>query len=76
MRAAEAGSASRRCPSFMLGDALATGRLVEILADRPPDILGIYALYPQGRFPQPKLRAFVDHLAERFRGVGPDAWPA
>ena len=60
----------------MLGDALARGRLVEILTDRTPEILGIYALYPQGRFPQPKLRAFVDHLAERFRGTGPDDWPA
>ena len=43
MRAAEAGIGIALVPSFMLGDALATGRLVEILASRPPDVFGIYA---------------------------------
>jgi DNA-binding transcriptional LysR family regulator len=76
MRAAEAGIGIALVPSFMLGDALGRGRLVEVLANRTPEILGVYALYPQGRFPQPKLRAFVDYLAERFRGTGPDGWPA
>lgn len=73
---AEAGIGIASLPSFMIGDALTSGRLVEVLADRAPDILGIYALYPQGRFPQPKLRAFIDFLAERFKGMGPDHWPA
>jgi DNA-binding transcriptional LysR family regulator len=76
MRAAEAGAGIAQVPSFMVAGALASGRLVEILANRPIETLGIYALYPQGRFPQPKLRAFVDYLAERFRGIGPDDWPA
>lgn len=75
MRAAEAGVGVAQIPSFMLGDALSSGRLVEILIHRAPEVLGIYALYPQGRFPQPKLRAFVDYLAERFRGTGSDDWP-
>ena len=75
MKAAEAGLGIAQVPSFMLGDALATGRLVEVLTDRPPDLLGIHAVYPQGRFPQPKLRAFVDFLAETFKGMGPDHWP-
>jgi DNA-binding transcriptional LysR family regulator len=74
MRAAEAGLGITQVPSFMLGDALVRGRLVEVLADRPPDLLGIYAIYPQGRFPQPKLRAFIDFLADRFKGRGPDDW--
>ncbi len=72
--AAEAGLGIAMLPSFLVGGALATGRLVEVLADRAPDMLGIYALYPEGRFPQPKLRAFVDFLAERFRGKGPEVW--
>lgn len=76
MRAAEAGIGIALIPSFMIGSALASGRLVEILTNRAPEVLGVYALYPQGRFPQPKLRAFIDHLAERFRGIGPDDWPA
>jgi DNA-binding transcriptional LysR family regulator len=75
MKAAEAGLGLSQVPSFMLGDALSAGRLVEVLADRPPDPLGIHAVYPQGRFPQPRLRAFVDYLVERFRGTGPDHWP-
>ena len=74
MRAAEAGLGISQVPSFMLGDALTSGRLVEVLADRPPQMLGIYALYPQGRFPQPKLRAFIDFLADHFKGKGPDRW--
>jgi DNA-binding transcriptional LysR family regulator len=75
MCAAEAGLGIAQIPSFMLGDALEQGRLVEVLPDRPPDILGIYAVHPQGRFPQPKLRVFIDFMAEHFKGMGPDAWP-
>lgn len=76
MKAAEAGLGIAQIPSFMLGDAVTSGRLVELLPDRPRETLGIYAVYPQGRFPQPKLRAFIDFLSERFKGVGPDNWPA
>ncbi len=76
MRAAEAGLGIALLPSFIIGDAFAAGRLVEILPDRDPDLIGVYALYPEGRFQQPKLRAFVDFLVEHFRGSGPDAWPA
>jgi DNA-binding transcriptional LysR family regulator len=75
MKAAEAGLGISQIPSFMLGDALTAGRLVEVLADRPPAVLGIYAVYPQGRFAQPKLRSFIDFLAEHFKGMGPDHWP-
>jgi DNA-binding transcriptional LysR family regulator len=75
MRAAEAGLGIAQIPSFMLGDAMERGRLIEVLPGRPPEILGIYAVYPQGPFPQPKLRAFIDFMAEHFKGMGPDAWP-
>ncbi|MBP7240886.1 LysR family transcriptional regulator [Amaricoccus sp.] len=74
MKAAEQGLGIALLPSFILGDALATGRLVEILPHRAPDLMGIWALYPPGRYPQPKLRAFVDFLAEHFRGKGPERW--
>lgn len=74
-QAAEAGLGIVMVPGFILGDALGTGRLVELLPDRPRDIIGIYAVYPQGRFPQPKLRAFIDFLAEAFRGLDPDQCP-
>jgi DNA-binding transcriptional LysR family regulator len=61
-------------PEVDIGMAL-DDRLVELLGDRPADPLGIFAVYPEGRFIQPKLRAFVDFMAEHFRGMGPDHWP-
>lgn len=76
MRAAEAGLGIAQVPSFMSAGALAAGRLVEVLAERPPEILGVHVVYPPGRYPQPKLRAFVDFLVERFRGIGADDWRA
>lgn len=50
-------------PDFICSEALATGRLVPVLPALGLDPLGIYAVYPAGRFMQPKLRAFIDHLA-------------
>jgi DNA-binding transcriptional LysR family regulator len=73
-RAAEAGLGIALQPAFILGDALRSGRLVEVLPDCRPEPLGIFALYPPGRFTQPKLRVFIDFLADYFRGMGPDNW--
>jgi len=75
MAAAEAGLGIAMLPSFIVGEAIAAGRLVEVLPNRAPDLVGVHALYPAGGFPPPKLRAFVDFLAEHFRGHGPDSWP-
>ena len=74
MRAAEAGLGIALTPDFMLGDALTSGRLVEVLPGRPGGTLGVYAVYPEGRFQQPKLRAFVDVMADHFRRRGPGNW--
>lgn len=73
-RAAEAGLGIGLQPAFIIGDAIRTGRLVEILPDHPLETIGIHAVYPPGRFIQPKLRVFIDFLAEHFRGMGPDNW--
>jgi DNA-binding transcriptional LysR family regulator len=35
---------------------------------------GIYAVYPPGRYTQPKVRAFIDFLVDQFRGKGPEDW--
>lgn len=74
MRAAEAGLGIAMIPDFMLGSALEEGRLVEVLPDRPDGNMGIYAVYPPGRFQQPRLRAFVDFCGESFRDRGPGRW--
>lgn len=70
--AAEAGLGIAFLPAFIVGCAVEQGRLVALLPELALERLGIYAVHPEGRFPQPKLRAFVEFLAERFRGRGPD----
>lgn len=61
-------------PTFLAGEDIAAGRLVRLLPDHE-DVFGtIAALYPHSRHLSPKVRAFVDFLAERF---GPQpAWDA
>jgi DNA-binding transcriptional LysR family regulator len=61
-------------PSFLYGDALSKGLVEEAIPDLPVDIQGIYAVYPPGRFTQPKVRAFIDFLVHAFADKGPDAW--
>ena len=61
-----------RLPGFLCAGALRAGRLEEVLPDLPRDSLGIHALTPPGRFPQPKTRAFADHLAQHFTLRPPD----
>lgn len=58
-------------PNFICAAELASGALVEIMARHRPPPLGVYAIYPSGRFVQPKLRVFIDHLAETLKGKGP-----
>ncbi len=76
VKAAEAGIGIIASPSFIAADALRAGRLVPLLTTETLPLLGIHAIYPPGRFPQPKLRAFIDFLAERFKGVDPGCWSA
>ncbi|SPS00963.1 LysR family transcriptional regulator [Cupriavidus taiwanensis] len=45
---------------------LQAGRLVQVLPDYPLADTGIYAVMPQRRLVPPRVRAFVDFLAERL----------
>jgi len=47
-------------------DQLRSGRLQTVLADYPIHATGIYAVMPQRRLVPPRVRAFVDFLAERL----------
>lgn len=58
-------------PNFICHNELAEGSLVEVLPTHRPAPVGVWAVYPAGRFPQPKLRVFIDHLAASLKGRGP-----
>src|SRR5262245_18656089 len=53
-------------PDFIVGDDLAAGRLVALLADYGAATSPIYAVYPTRKHLSAKVRLFVDFLAERF----------
>jgi DNA-binding transcriptional LysR family regulator len=50
-------------PSFMVGEDLKAGRLVEVLPNFRCIELGIYAVYPARKLLPPKVRLMVDFLA-------------
>jgi len=54
-------------PLWLVGEDLRDGRLVEIMPDFHTPDSAIYALYAPGRHLSPKVRSFVDFLAEQFR---------
>lgn len=53
-------------PTFISGDELRAGRLIQVLADHPQPELSLYAVYLSRRFLSAKVRTFIDFLAERF----------
>jgi DNA-binding transcriptional LysR family regulator len=60
-------------PEWLVGPFLAKGELVEVLPKHPPvpDRTPIYAVHPYQRFVPPKVKTFVDFLANRY-GEGYD----
>ncbi|EKE44219.1 LysR substrate binding domain protein [Oceaniovalibus guishaninsula JLT2003] len=74
LNAAISGLGIAYLPTFLYADALRAGKVIEALPDLPDDVKGIHAVYPPGRFVQPKVRAFVDFLVDAFAGKGPDRW--
>jgi len=61
-------------PSFLVAQDLEKGTLVSVLETFIRQDGGVYAVYPHARYLPPKIRVFVDFLAERWGG-DPD-WPA
>lgn len=56
-----------RVLSYQVADALAEGSLVRLLRGYENEPAPVHLLYPQGRYPAPKLRAFLDLAAPRLR---------
>ncbi len=57
-------------PSFMVSPHLASGALVELLADHRSRELGIHAVWPSRKQLAPKVRLMVEYLAAAFRQPG------
>jgi DNA-binding transcriptional LysR family regulator len=53
-------------PTFIVGADLQAGTLVGVLTEYVAQDGAVYAVYPHARHLSPKVRAFVDFLAERF----------
>jgi DNA-binding transcriptional LysR family regulator len=74
LQAAEAGLGIAFLPCFLYHKALENGRLISVLNELPVQSQDIFAMYPHGQYTQPKLRAFLDFLADHFKGKGMGVW--
>lgn len=61
-------------PTYIIGEDLRSGRLVEVLADCRPPPDAIRVIYPSRRHLSPRTRAVIDLLVERWRDGVP--WEA
>lgn len=56
-------------PTFLIGQDLADGALVELMTEYRSLELGIYAIYPTRKHVSPKVRALIEFLVQRFAGA-------
>lgn len=59
-------------PTFLVGEDIQRGTLVEVLPEFRRVDLGIYAVYPTRKFVLPKVRTLIDFLVEAFQTP---VWP-
>ncbi|ATE62819.1 LysR family transcriptional regulator [Thauera sinica] len=64
LAACEAGLGMVQIPRYRAGRQIADGTLIEFLPDSPPPNLPLSVLYPHHRHLSPRVRVFVDWLAE------------
>lgn len=57
-------------PSFLVGDDLAAGTLLELMPEFRSLELGIYAVYPTRKHVSAKVRALIDFLTNHFSQAG------
>jgi DNA-binding transcriptional LysR family regulator len=65
--AALAGFGLTRVLSYQAADQLAERSLVRLMRPHETGAAPVHVVYPEGRHPPPKLRAFVDALVPRLR---------
>ena len=74
LNAAISGLGIAYLPCYLYADAMEKGQVEDAIPDLPLETQGIYAVYPPGRFTQPKVRAFIDFLVHAFADKGPSDW--
>lgn len=74
LNAARSGLGLAYLPSYLYADSLRSGLVEAAMPELPKETQGIYAVYPPGRFTQPKVRAFIDFLVGAFGDRELDAW--
>jgi DNA-binding transcriptional LysR family regulator len=65
---AEEGWGITRALSYQVAEALADGRLVELLTDAEDAVLPVHLLHAERRRPAAKIRSFIDFAASRLAG--------
>ena len=72
--AALAGLGILRTSEIAASEDLASGALVRVMPDHEmASNAAVWAVYPSAKHVLPRLRVFLDHLAECCRGPGTDA---
>lgn len=66
--AALKGIGLAQLPDYYVDEYLRSGRLVSVLDEFYFADMGVWVVYPQQRHLAPKVRLFIDFLAERFQG--------
>ena len=76
LAAAQQGMGITRQPSFMVGEAIAAGRLIPLLTGYQMPTLTLSALFPSRRYLPAKVRLMVDFLLAEWGGeIAPwDGW--
>ena len=69
MAACDAGFGLIQVPRYHVVRQLAAGAMVEVLQPFQPPPLPLSAVYPQNRHLSPRVRVFVDWLAEMCAGL-------
>ena len=70
---AAAGLGVANGSTWMCADALAAGAIVEILADYALDPVQAYVVFPAGRRPSQRARAFSNYLEQALAAIGEDS---
>ncbi|MBL4768140.1 MAG: LysR family transcriptional regulator [Rhodobacteraceae bacterium] len=66
LNAAASGLGIAYLPSFLYREMMQEGKVVDVMPNLPQEPQSIYAVYPPGRFTQPKVRAFIDFLVNNL----------